>query len=487
MAQKVPLTPALKAEYEQLFALAKIRPENAFEVDAAVTRITRPENRARYEAAQAATGVPWFIVGIIHGLEGGWRFDRHLHNGDPLSARTVQVPKGRPKTGNPPFKWEDSAADALALRGLSAATDWSLAGIAYALEGYNGFGYRLFHPHVKSPYLWSFTTIYASGKYVADGQWSDTAKSRQCGAMATLKRLVEKGVVPIAAAAAEDAPPDEAPADAPLDPDAAALLTPPAPPPYPGRVLRQDRHGDDVKTLQLRLVALGIAAPGSADGDFGEKTEWAVRQFQARAVDEAGSPLEIDGVVGPRTWRALFGQPTAAPTPADPPAAGLAAELVRIAGTQVGVREVPPGSNRGPEVDAYMARVDPSLLGGAWCVAFIYWCHDEAARGLGRANPMARTASVWRHWEMAQTAAGATIVTPQQARQDPTLVVPGMIFHIDTGGRTGHAGIVVQVLGQTLVTIEGNSNDTGSREGIGVFMRSARRISQIDLGFVGYG
>ena len=99
---------------------------------------------------------------------------------------------------------------------------------------------------------------------------------------------------------------------------------------------------------------------------------------------------------------------------------------------------------------------------------------------------MVKTAGVWRHWEKAQTVGGTTIVTAANARVNPGLVKPGMIFHIDTGGRTGHAGIVAEVMGESLVTIEGNTNDDGSREGIGVFLRRSRKIRQIDLGFVGY-
>jgi hypothetical protein len=101
------------------------------------------------------------------------------------------VPAGRPKKGKPPFSWEESAADALAMRGLGVKTDWSLSGMLYQLEGYNGWGYRLHHPHVLTPYLWSFSNHYTSGKYVADGTWSDTAVSKQCGAAVLLRRLAE--------------------------------------------------------------------------------------------------------------------------------------------------------------------------------------------------------------------------------------------------------------------------------------------------------
>jgi hypothetical protein len=37
-----------------------------------------------------------------------------------------------------------------------------------------------------------------------------------------------------------------------------------------------------------------------------------------------------------------------------------------------------------------------------------------------------------------------------------------------------------------LVTIEGNTNDNGSREGIGVFRREQRKISSINKGFVDF-
>jgi hypothetical protein len=47
--------------------------------------------------------------------------------------------------------------------------------------------------------------------------------------------------------------------------------------------------------------------------------------------------------------------------------------------------------------------------------------------------------------------------------------------------------MVVEVSDGRLVTIEGNTNDGGSRNGIGVFRRTARKIGQINKGFVQYG
>lgn len=184
------LTEALRAEYQRLFDTCQIRPERIAEVEAAVVKIVG--SKARYQAIGQPSGVPWYVIGVLHSLEAGSRFDRHLHNGDPLTARTVQVPKNRPP-GNPPFTFEQSAADALAFEGYTSWTDWSVPGILFKWESYNGWGYRAFHPEVLTPYLWSYTLHYTRGKYVADGTFSASAVSKQTGAAALLRRLAEKG------------------------------------------------------------------------------------------------------------------------------------------------------------------------------------------------------------------------------------------------------------------------------------------------------
>jgi hypothetical protein len=130
-------------------------------------------------------------------MESSLDFRKHLHNGDPLTARTVHVPAGRPPDGEPPFTWEESAGDALRLRRIPRWDDWTVPGVLYQLEGYNGWGYRLYHPHVLSPYLWSYSGHYSSGKYVADGRWSDTAVSKQCGAAVIVRRMAERRLIEV--------------------------------------------------------------------------------------------------------------------------------------------------------------------------------------------------------------------------------------------------------------------------------------------------
>jgi lysozyme family protein len=184
-------------EYVDLWRTCVIRPQRLAEADAIVKRIAA--HKDRYVGVGQPLGVPWHVVGVIHMLEASGDFTKHLHNGDPLSARTVKVPKGRPKNGRPPFTWEASATDALVFDGLSSWKNWSLPGTLFVLERFNGFGYR--KNHINTPYLWSFSNHYTSGKFVLDGVFSATAVSSQCGAAVLLKRLVARGLTEIDGAA----------------------------------------------------------------------------------------------------------------------------------------------------------------------------------------------------------------------------------------------------------------------------------------------
>lgn len=186
-----------KQGYANLWARAQLRPERRAAATAVARRIS--VSSARY--ASAALGrMPWWWVGIVHNLEAGGNFTKHLHNGDPLSARTTHVPAGRPIAGSPPFTWEESARDALAMRRLGTVDDWSTPRCLYEFEAYNGFGYVA--KGINSPYVWSFTDQYARGKYVADGQFSATAVSEQCGAAAALKAMVEQNLAQLPAVVA---------------------------------------------------------------------------------------------------------------------------------------------------------------------------------------------------------------------------------------------------------------------------------------------
>lgn len=258
---------------------------------------------------------------------------------------------------------------------------------------------------------------------------------------------------------------------------------------YPGRVIKLgERDAAVVKALKRALNRALVLRGGEAlrldeaNPRFGPQMKRAVQLFQARNVDPGtGAPLKTDGEVGSITWGALFGLqslPIASHASTE-----LLARAVSIASTQVGVREDPRNSNRGPMVDQYLRRtgVSPGL---AWCCAFTYWCFDEAAKILGCPNPVVQTAGCLAHWQGA-VRAGAVRITRSQAVADPGQVKPGQVFIMDFGGGKGHTGLIESVVGGQVQTIEGNTDASMTREGGGVY-RLTRKLLDINTGFIDY-
>jgi hypothetical protein len=60
----------------------------------------------------------------------------------------------------------------------------------------------------------------------------------------------------------------------------------------------------------------------------------------------------------------------------------------------------------------------------------------------------------------------------------------GDIFIMDFGGGKGHTGFVTQVIGDRIQTVEGNSNDEGSREGFEVCRKPGGRSISSCKGFL---
>lgn len=197
MGLKVVYNDALKKEYQQLFDKCTPNAKGVAFADPVVKKIVA--NKARYQSIANKVGCPWYFVGLIHHMECNLLskvdpFTKHIHNGDPLAKKTTHVPANRP-AGNAPWTWEQSALDSLiSLKGFNKWKDWSVPGMLWLLEGYNGYGYRMYHPNVKTPYLWSFSNIYSHGKYIADNVWSETTVSEQLGCAVTLKRGVQLGL-----------------------------------------------------------------------------------------------------------------------------------------------------------------------------------------------------------------------------------------------------------------------------------------------------
>jgi peptidoglycan hydrolase-like protein with peptidoglycan-binding domain len=63
-------------------------------------------------------------------------------------------------------------------------------------------------------------------------------------------------------------------------------------------VLRKGSRGEEVKTLQRLLNAFGSSL--DVDGDFGSKTDKALREYQK------AKGLEVDGICGKNSWTSLL-------------------------------------------------------------------------------------------------------------------------------------------------------------------------------------
>jgi len=180
-----------KTEYDQLFKEMKITEAKIPLIDSMIDRMM--QNKDRYAAVTKDTGIPWVLVGFVHLVDSGGNFKTHLHNGDPLTDRTVHFPAGRPVDGNPPFTWEESARDAIEMAGLKNFRDWDLGAILQRLEQYNGFGYR--KHNINSPYLWNCSDKYQKGRFVAGGTFDPNAVTINCGAAPIIRRMMDRGLI----------------------------------------------------------------------------------------------------------------------------------------------------------------------------------------------------------------------------------------------------------------------------------------------------
>lgn len=252
---------------------------------------------------------------------------------------------------------------------------------------------------------------------------------------------------------------------------------------YPNRVVKKGEADTAIVTaIQDQLNTTGCG-PITVNGIFDDNTVSAVKLFQTRHTDVAGTPLKADGQLGPISWAVLFGSVNVSVDNEAP--SQLLVKVLEIAASQIGVIESPPSSNRGPQVDVYLRTVglNPEGQHYSWCAAFVYWCFQQAVNELHLPkNPLVKTAGCLDHWSRAT----CPKITKQAAIKDPSLIKPGFIFIIDHGNGAGHTGLVESSQGGLLTTIEGNTNQQLSSNGYGVFRLNRRKIVDITKGFLDY-
>ena len=143
-------------------------------------------------------------------------------------------------------------------------------------------------------------------------------------------------------------------------------------------------------------------------------------------------------------------------------------QVLQVAQRELGVQEHPVGSNWGPRIRDYLLSVGITSP-APWCMAFVFFVFREA---LGKLNPLPHT--------------GYTPDAFNWAKKNQRLIPNGeaqrgdlVLFYFPRMGRIGHVGILGWIGGPSFLrfmyTIEGNTNNDGSREGFQV-CRKYRRV-----------
>lgn len=125
-------------------------------------------------------------------------------------------------------------------------------------------------------------------------------------------------------------------------------------------------------------------------------------------------------------------------------------EIMNIARAELGVREK-TGKNDGIKVEAYLKYVG-FKKGNPWCAAYVSWVFKQAG------YPKPRTA-----WS-------PSLFPSARLIKEPSAGMVFGIYFLDLK-RIAHCGLIENIQGDFLLTIEGNTNVEGSREGQGVYRR----------------
>jgi hypothetical protein len=136
--------------------------------------------------------------------------------------------------------------------------------------------------------------------------------------------------------------------------------------------------------------------------------------------------------------------------------------LQQIFRGEIGVRER-SGRNDGHRIEQYL-RFTGLKPGYPWCAAFVAWCFGQAG------IPAPRSAYCPSFFPQSRT------IWKRSANPDPP-PRPGDVFGIyfPEKGRIAHMGFVDSWNDKFMISVEGNTNLQGSREGDGVYRK--RRLT----------
>ena len=220
-------------------------------------------------------------------------------------------------------------------------------------------------------------------------------------------------------------------------------------------------NGGKARLIQEWLCLHGFNI--ATDGNFGPATDYAVREFQKKAG------LAVSGVVDQATFTGLIQPMANALKPISGAAINIGQLVVKYAEQHLAQhpREI-GGQNKGPWVRLYMdGNEGPSW---PWCAGFASFVLKQACWGQNASLPVKPSYScdilAADAMQKGRFLTEATIVDRKQ-------ITPGSFFLVRrTPDDWEHTGIVLFADNDIFHTIEGNTNDEGSREGYEVCRRT---------------
>jgi len=220
-----------------------------------------------------------------------------------------------------------------------------------------------------------------------------------------------------------------------------------------------------MKGKKVRLIQEWLCLHGYQiviDGDFGDATAAAVRQFQK------AKNLKADGIVGEKTFDMLVLPMTRALEEISPGKKGLGQMAVAYAKQHLNQnpREV-GGQNKGPWVRLYMQGNEGSDW--PWCAGFVSFILKQACKSLNVFPPIKTSFSCD---SLAFSAKERGLFLKESEAKEKNVLAPGSFFlNRRTPTDWVHTGIILSVEKDVFHTIEGNTNDDGDREGYEVCRR----------------
>ena len=155
-------------------------------------------------------------------------------------------------------------------------------------------------------------------------------------------------------------------------------------------------------------------------------------------------------------------------------------KLVEVASKYVGVKEI--GDNRGEMVEKFQKAVDGKAQGESWCLSYVFYCIKEVDSAF---DELAMQTLKERH-TLFETEHCITLWDKNKDKRIdkpfPGCLIVWQFYKDNKPTSLGHVGIVKEVVGEKVKTIEGNTSSSESvdREGGGVFEK-LRRI-KVDEG-----